>query len=73
MALLGGVSWRSFGDLEAGSGVGVQPHSGYDHLSVLGRAVARPPAGLLPGWRPTAATACTAWPAGPAHRRSCLP
>lgn len=53
-SILGGVSYKRFNDLRGGKGVGVQPYSGYDNTSAVGKLSHRFSRGFFKDWNITA-------------------
>ena len=49
--LLGGVTYKTLGDLIGGGDVGTQKYSGYDNISATAKAVYKFPEGMLSGWK----------------------
>ena len=49
--VVGAWTLKSLGDLSGGRGVGVQPHSGYDHWAAMGVLEHRIGKGFFSGWR----------------------
>jgi hemoglobin/transferrin/lactoferrin receptor protein len=49
-SFLGGVSYKHFNDLSGGKGVGIQPYSGYDNTSAIGKLNRRFSKGFFKDW-----------------------
>lgn len=48
--ILAGMSYKRFNDLRGGKGVGVQPYSGYDNTSAMGKLSRRFSSGFFKDW-----------------------